>query len=85
MKTLKKPKAKKKVEISKPKPRKRKVVKKGKPTKKKTIKKKTTKVIRPVKVQTKKKLSRIGTGISGYDRLVEGGFERESINLIRLL
>jgi len=29
-----------------------------------------------------KKLPRAGTGIHGFDKLIEGGFERESINLV---
>jgi len=34
------------------------------------------------KLKVIKKLPRIGTGISNFDKMIEGGFERESINLI---
>jgi len=35
-----------------------------------------------IKRQSDKKRDRAGTGISNFDKMVSGGFERESINLI---
>ena len=51
-----------------------------KKTRKKTIKRKN----KPVKAQKNKnyKIERISTGIKNFDKLIEGGFERNSTNLL---
>jgi len=82
-KTIKKKPIKKRIKkISKS--RKKKTTKKiSKKPIKKGIFKKLLKTIRNV-VPTKSsgKIQRAGTGISGFDKMIKGGFERESINLI---
>ncbi len=41
-----------------------------------------SRIIRPVKKIFKKKVDRVGTGIQGLDKMIQGGFKNESINLV---
>lgn len=50
--------------------------------KKKVVKKKVVKKTKSKQVNSKSKSARVGSGVPHFDALIQGGFERKSVNLV---
>ena len=81
MKTKKKRSKARKRKISK-KPKKKILSKKKKTSSKTPTKLKKIILKKATKIKPAKKLGKVSTGITGFDKMIKGGFESESINLV---